>query len=352
MANDTNNSSSDNIPSLLSEDPGPTRDRIILWVMTVSLLATSLVLDISSAVCLWILPAAVLYPLLSTKISKLIKNPVRRDTVTLSIDTFLISAFAYYLQPGIEIFAAYLLMLLYQGISHFGYKLCFFQIVMMTSGAGSAWFIYSLPLSLEANPILKGIAFFSTLSFFLYHGYFFRNRQYLYVEKVAAERKEMQKQTWLTTTMANYLSPQVRELIYRGKDKMQRVETRRRRLTVFFSDIEGFTQLSDELEPEALSTLLNDYLDEMSRIALRHGGTIDKYIGDSIMVFFGDPTSHGDRQNARAALAMAIEMRRHMKVMRKKWRNQGIIQSLNIRMGISTGYCNVGNFGTRERMDY
>ena len=336
----------------LLEEPGPAGDRIILWVMSIVLLATAQLLDITCGACNWSLPAAVLYLAASVTPLKRIKPTFKHNAMILAIDTTLLSAMAYFLQPGPEILAAYMLMLLYQGMSHFGYKFCLYQAVLMGMAGFTTWYTHPMPTVWESNPYLKGIAFLFTSVFFLYHGCFYRKRQSRYEEKIAVERKQMQKQAWLTTTMANYLSPQIRQLIYRGKDKMQRVETRRRRLTVFFSDIEGFTQLSDELEPEALSAMLNDYLDEMSRIAIRHGGTIDKYIGDSIMVFFGDPSSRGDRANARACLAMAIDMRRHMKVMRKKWRSQGIVQHLNIRMGISTGYCNVGNFGTRDRMDY
>ncbi|WP_196221393.1 adenylate/guanylate cyclase domain-containing protein [Sansalvadorimonas verongulae] len=352
MANETFPLPDNHSPSGLLEEPGPAGDRIILWVMTIVLLASALLLDRACKACLWSLPVAVLYLAVSSQPFNTIKPSLKRNAIILASDTVLISVMAYFLQPGPAILAAYTLMLLYQGISHFGYKFCLYQVMLMGISVFTTWLAHPMPVVWDSHPYLKGIAFLFTFGFFLYHGWFYRTRQTRYEEKIATERKQMQRQTWLTTTMANYLSPQIRQLIYHGKDKMQRVETRRRRLTVFFSDIEGFTQLSDELEPEALSAMLNDYLDEMSRIAIRNGGTIDKYIGDSIMVFFGDPTSRGDRANARACLAMAIEMRRHMKVMRKKWRSQGIVQDLNIRMGISTGYCNVGNFGTRDRMDY
>ena len=90
----------------------------------------------------------------------------------------------------------------------------------------------------------------------------------------------------------------------------------------------------------------------MTNIALKYGGTIDKYIGDSIMVFFGDPKTQGAKKDTLACVAMAIEMRKHMKVLRQKWRAQGVKTPLEIRMGINTGYCTVGNFGTESRMDY
>lgn len=155
----------------------------------------------------------------------------------------------------------------------------------------------------------------------------------------------------LSHKLSKYLSPQVWQSIFTGERDV-RLETQRKKLAVFFSDIKGFTELSEEMEPEALTELLNHYFNEMSEVALKYGGTIDKFVGDSIMVFFGDPTSRGQREDAFACVSMAIEMRKHMKIMRQKWRSQGIKTPLEIRMGISTGYTTVGNFGAENRMDY
>ena len=130
------------------------------------------------------------------------------------------------------------------------------------------------------------------------------------------------------------------------------METQRKRLVIFFSDIKGFSELSEQMESEALTALINTYLNEMSKIVMKYGGTIDKFIGDAIMVFFGDPETKGVKKDAEACVAMAIEMRKHMKVLRQRWKAQGIQQPLEIRMGINTGYCTVGNFGAETRMDY
>jgi adenylate cyclase len=162
---------------------------------------------------------------------------------------------------------------------------------------------------------------------------------------------EQEKTARLATNLSKYLSPQVWESIFTGKQSVK-LETRRKKLTVFFSDIRGFTELAEEMEAEALTDLLNNYLNEMSRIALQYGGTIDKFIGDCVMIFFGDPVSQGAKQDAEAAVSMAIAMRKHMKVLRQQWRSKGITRPLEIRMGLSTGYCTVGNFGANTRMDY
>ncbi|SMG62918.1 adenylate/guanylate cyclase, partial [methanotrophic bacterial endosymbiont of Bathymodiolus sp.] len=106
------------------------------------------------------------------------------------------------------------------------------------------------------------------------------------------------------------------------------------------------------MEAESLATLLNSYLKEMAEVAARYGGTLDKFIGDAIMVFSGDPKSRGEKQDALACVMMAIEMREHLKYLREKWISQGISDPLHIRIGINTGYCTVGNFGSENRMDY
>ena len=155
----------------------------------------------------------------------------------------------------------------------------------------------------------------------------------------------------LSHKVSKYISPQIWESIFSGRKEV-RLETQRKKLVVFFSDIVGFTALSEQMEAESLTDVLNTYLTEMSKVALKHGGTIDKFIGDSVMVFFGDPKSSGTKRDALACSAMAIDMRRHMQVLRKKWIEQGIKTPLQIRMGINTGYCTVGNFGTENRMDY
>ncbi|MBT3813368.1 MAG: adenylate/guanylate cyclase domain-containing protein [Gammaproteobacteria bacterium] len=155
----------------------------------------------------------------------------------------------------------------------------------------------------------------------------------------------------LSKKLAKYLSPEVYNSIFTGEKEVN-LETQRKKLTVFFSDIHGFTALTDTMEAESLATLLNSYLKEMAEVAARYGGTLDKFIGDAIMIFFGDPKSRGEKQDALACVMMAIEMRERLKYLREKWINQGISEPLHIRIGINTGYCTVGNFGSENRMDY
>jgi class 3 adenylate cyclase len=155
----------------------------------------------------------------------------------------------------------------------------------------------------------------------------------------------------LSNQLAKYLSPQVYDSIFSGKQEVKLASTRKK-LTVFFSDIAGFTATADRLESEELTQLLNHYLTEMSRIALHYGGTVDKYVGDAILIFFGDPDTRGTKDDAIACVQMAIGMREKMRELENTWRDLGIEHPLRIRMGINTGFCTVGNFGSEDRLDY
>lgn len=155
----------------------------------------------------------------------------------------------------------------------------------------------------------------------------------------------------ISRKLIKYLPPQVWESIFTGK-RDARLQTQRKKLTIFFSDIKDFTETSEELSPDVLTEMLNTYFEHMSKIALRFGGTIDKFIGDAILIFYGDPTSRGAKEDALACVSMAIEMRREMQILRQKWQSMGIERPLHIRMGVTTGYCHVGNFGSESRMSY
>lgn len=155
----------------------------------------------------------------------------------------------------------------------------------------------------------------------------------------------------LSNQLAKYLSPQVYDSIFSGKQEVKLI-SKRKRLTVFFSDIIDFTKITEKLESEDLTRLLNHYLTEMSEIALTHGATIDKYVGDAIVIFFGDPETLGVKEDAVACVSMAIEMRERMKELERIWMESGLETPLQCRIGINTGVCTVGNFGSENRMDY
>ena len=155
----------------------------------------------------------------------------------------------------------------------------------------------------------------------------------------------------LSSKLAKYLPPQVYKSIFSGEQSVE-IAPRRKKLTIFFSDIAGFTDTVEALESEELTSLLNQYLTEMSQIALAHGATVGKYIGDAILAFFGDPVSRGPKEDATACVRMAIAMQRRMHELHSEWRSRGLERAFELRIGITTGYCTVGNFGSEDRMDY
>ena len=171
----------------------------------------------------------------------------------------------------------------------------------------------------------------------------------LNLEKKVSDRTE--ELVALSEKLSKYFSPQVYDSIFSGELDVK-IQTQRKPLTVFFCDLQGFTHLTEKLEPEILTGILTEYLTAMSRIAINWGGTIDKYIGDAILVFFGDPESKGNKEDAIACVSMALEMLDKLESLREGWRERGIASSLNARIGIHSGVCTVGNFGSEDRLDY
>ena len=155
----------------------------------------------------------------------------------------------------------------------------------------------------------------------------------------------------ISQQIGKYIPPQIHEALFVGKYNTE-IVTRRKKLTIFFSDIANFTSTAEDLQPEDLTKYLNEYFSEMTKIALDHGATIDKYIGDAMMLFFGDPSSKGEKKDARSCVQMALKMQEKMRKLQRKWLNEGFSNPFQVRMGINTGYCNVGNFGSNQRLTY
>ncbi len=155
----------------------------------------------------------------------------------------------------------------------------------------------------------------------------------------------------LSMKISRYISPQVYKSIFSGQKDVA-IHTERKKLTIFFSDIQNFTATTERLQPEQVTLLLNEYFTEMSAIATKHGGTIDKFIGDAMLIFFGDPETKGEIGDAEACVRMAWEMQHRLRELNVSWHNSGVEQPFQARMGINSGYCNVGNFGSADRMDY
>ena len=181
-----------------------------------------------------------------------------------------------------------------------------------------------------------------------------KERQNLLDEKIRdheiIEEKSRQLES-LAKRLAKYLSPQIYQSIFKDENGEEHKHSRKN-LTIFLSDIVKFTDLADTLEPERLATVINSYLSEMSLIAVECGGTIDKFIGDAVLIFFGDPESEGETEDALKCAEMAIRMLKRVGELNNHWKKLGVIDGIKVRMGISTGFCTVGNFGSDLRLDY
>jgi len=181
-----------------------------------------------------------------------------------------------------------------------------------------------------------------------------KERQNLLDEKIRdheiIEEKSRQLES-LAKRLAKYLSPQIYQSIFKNENGGVHKHARKN-LTIFLSDIVKFTDLADTLEPERLATVINSYLSEMSLIAVECGGTIDKFIGDAVLIFFGDPESEGETEDALKCAEMAIRMLKRVGELNNHWKKLGVIDGIKVRMGISTGFCTVGNFGSDLRLDY
>ena len=147
--------------------------------------------------------------------------------------------------------------------------------------------------------------------------------------------------------LRRYLSPKLTEKILSSGDTLG-AEPKRKMMTVMFSDIRSFSTVTDSLEPEELFHLMNEYISEMTKLIHQYEGTLNKIIGDGLLVFFGDPIPMED--HAQRAVLMAIEMQRKIQDLKKDWLHYG--HELGVGIGINTGYMTVGNIGSDMHMDY
>ena len=161
--------------------------------------------------------------------------------------------------------------------------------------------------------------------------------------KVADQVKELKRYDELR----RYLSPKLTEKILSRGDFLNE-GPKRKMMTVLFSDIRGFSTLTDNLEPEELFHLLDRYLSEMINLIHAYDGTLNKIIGDGMLIFFGDPISMDD--HAQRAVQMALDMQKRVFVLRHEWNQYGY--DLGVGIGINTGYMTVGNIGSDIHRDY
>jgi class 3 adenylate cyclase len=319
---------------------------------TICVISLASLLNSHSTIGYQILGGSVLYYLLSSVWFYIQnKNSLKSyrdelETIDLLVHGAVLSASVYcFVISG----AILLAVLLGTSTRYSAYRLIVNTIAFLTTSlAITMWLEPNWTMTATAEEAVA--LFIGLLVYVLMFGKEFRQT----VEK-ATQHSEKLTKTLVTHKMrtyklSRYVSPTVWNLLNQGKENS--LKTERKRVTIFFSDIEGFSQLSEEMEAETLSELLNSYLTEMVKIITRYRGTIDKFMGDGIMVIFGDHESEGVKADCLRCVSMAIEMRKKMKELESKWFHQGIKRPLKIRMGINSGYVTVGTFGTSEYMDY
>ena len=160
------------------------------------------------------------------------------------------------------------------------------------------------------------------------------------------EEREKRK---IRKVFSQYISPGVIQLMERDPGKYLRVGGELKELTIMFSDIRSFTSVSEGMTPDELVSLLNEYLGAMTELVFQQQGTLDKYIGDALMAFWGSPYPQSD--HASRACGCALSMRSRLLELNRKWKTEGRKQ-LSIGVGINTGPVNVGNIGSVQRLSW
>ncbi len=258
--------------------------------------------------------------------------------------------------PGVEIHANILYTLIRQ---NFIYKMDNTQTFLIMAGLGIILGILLSYLGPALSVIILLIigasyVFTSTIVFFNDNLWIefvaplmtlFLTFTFVYLYRYMTEEKSKR---FIRTTFSHFVTKSVVDELLANPEKIK-LGGEKKNCTVVFSDVAGFTSISEELEPEALVQLLNDYLTEMTNIIFKYDGMLDKYEGDAIMAVFGAPIAHGN--HAYNACASALDMQTQLAQMRSVWRKLGK-PALEARIGINTGLMVVGNMGSETRFDY
>ena len=195
-----------------------------------------------------------------------------------------------------------------------------------------AYSIFSFDSGVIRNLIIPPLAIITTGAADILYRYFSEFRQKKYIKKA----------------FSYYLSDSVLTEILSNPDKLK-LGGERQEISVLFSDIAGFTSISEKMNAEDLAHILNGYLNKMTGIVFANNGVLDKYIGDAVMAFWGAPIE--DPNHAFLACKTALEMFAEMDTIRAEWKKYGV-EDFDIRIGINTGEMVVGNMGSDVRFDY
>lgn len=329
------------------------QQNIIVCIYVASILAVGSISNVFSSIPVEFLFIVTIFPhLIEVLMSKLAKNK-RKIGLWLGI-TFNAVAFPFiskYLNYEITLSGVLILMLTYQSLFHLGFL---GWVVTVTLGfLGLTVHIFNEDyLIIPQAPFQILIIAITCGLFFMFHS---AGNAYNNVTEIKKGRKKvdhlLDKQVRWVKLISRYLSPKiVNEIV---TDKVSGNEGyKRKELTIFFSDVVGFTSISERITTQELAYYLNDYLSAMSEIANKYGATIDKFIGDGIMIFFGDPHSDGPKGDVNKALSMATEMQIEMSHLNARWARMNFKYKFKLRMGIHHGVATVGNFGSSVQMNY
>ena len=169
--------------------------------------------------------------------------------------------------------------------------------------------------------------------------------------RLEARIEEQMAELIRTGELRRFLPGQVADRVLAG-DLDRQEASERRKVTVLFADMVGFTDLADSLEPEELAHVLNEYLREMTAIVVSHGGTLETFVGDGLLVIYGAPVAAAEDVHALEAIRTALAMRDRVVVLAAQFRQRGIPADLQIRVGINTGHCTLGIFGSEVLRAY
>lgn len=258
--------------------------------------------------------------------------------------------------PGVEIHASILYTMLTQSYIT---KFSDFDSLLLLAGIGMLIGIIAVLMTPMWSFII--ILFLAMIHVFTSAIVFFETNQWIeivsplltmlvtfsgvYAYRYVTEEKGKK---FIKNTFSHFVTKSVVDELLENPDKIK-LGGERKECTVFFSDVAGFTTISENMSPEALVKLLNQYLTEMTNIIFKYDGMLDKYEGDAIMAVFGAPISHGD--HAYKCCAAALEMQETLVQLREMWGKQGK-PKLYARCGINTGQMVVGNMGSETRFDY
>ena len=205
-------------------------------------------------------------------------------------------------------------------------------ISLITIVAYILYCIFSFDNGVVRNIVVPPLAIFATGTANIVYKYFVESRQKRFIKKA----------------FSYYLSSDVLSEILSSPKKLK-LGGQRAEITVLFSDIAGFTSISEKIAPEKLVSILNSYLTRMTKIVFDNRGVLDKYIGDAVMAFWGAPLP--TRNHALLACKTALEMYQEMAEVRREWNEYGV-KDFDIRIGVNSGEMAVGNMGSDMRFDY